>query len=54
MSGKTIFDNGKHKCIVYSDLVKGEGIQSNQFLILNTDNGETNFDMTSLSKSSSA
>ena len=42
MSGKTIFDNGKHKCIVFSDLVKGEGIQSNQFLILNTDNGETN------------
>lgn len=42
MAGQTIFDNGTHKIIVFSDLVQGEGIQSNQFLILNTDNGETN------------
>lgn len=43
MAGKTIFDDGVHKVIVFSDLVQGdEGIQSNQFLILNKDNGETN------------
>jgi hypothetical protein len=27
MSGKIIFDNGKHQCIMFSDLVKGDGIQ---------------------------
>ena len=37
MSGKIIFDNGKHQCIMFSDLVKGDGIQSNQFLILHSD-----------------
>lgn len=42
MSGKVIFDNGVHKVLVFSDLVVGDGIQSNQFLILNKANGETN------------
>lgn len=26
MSGKIIFDNGKHQCIMFSDLVKGDGM----------------------------
>ncbi|MFW1857345.1 MBL fold metallo-hydrolase [Acinetobacter defluvii] len=30
-----LFDNGVHKCIVFTSLVKGEGIQANQFLIIN-------------------
>lgn len=42
MAGQTIFDNGTHKVIVFSDLVTGEGIQSNQFLVLNSDNNEVN------------
>ena len=42
MAGEVIFDNGSHKVIVFSDLVEGDGIQSNQFLILNKDNGEVN------------
>lgn len=42
MAGQAIFDNGTHKVIVFSDLVESEGIQSNQFLVLNQDNGETN------------
>lgn len=33
-SGHMIFDNGDHKVVVFSDLVEGDGIQSNQFLIL--------------------
>lgn len=38
MAGQIIYDNGKHRCIVFSDLVEGEdGIQSNQFLIIHTD-----------------
>lgn len=41
MAGSVLFDNGEHKCIVFSDLVKGEGIQSNQFLIINKNKGET-------------
>lgn len=40
MAGQTIFDNGEHKVIVFSDLVQGEGIQSNQFLIINKNKGE--------------
>jgi flavorubredoxin len=31
-----LFDNGKHQCMMFDDLVSGEGVQSNQFLI--TDN----------------
>lgn len=30
-----LFDNGEHKCLVFSSLVKGdEGVQTNQFLIV--------------------
>ncbi|MFI8025401.1 MBL fold metallo-hydrolase, partial [Acinetobacter baumannii] len=29
-----LFDNGVHKCISFTSLVKGEGIQANQFLII--------------------
>lgn len=29
-----LFDNGAHKCISFSTLVKGEGVQANQFLIV--------------------
>ncbi len=31
----TLFEEGRHRCIAFSDLVTGDGIQSNQFLILN-------------------
>ena len=30
-----LYDNGTHKCIAFTDLVEGEGIQANQFLIVN-------------------
>lgn len=30
----TLYDDGTHKCLMYADLVKGSGIQSNQFLII--------------------
>ena len=33
-----LFDDGIHKCISFSNLVKGEGVQANQFLIVNGDN----------------
>lgn len=29
-----LFNNGNHQCIQFSDLVTGEGIQANQFLII--------------------
>lgn len=35
----TLFDNGVHKCVVFTSLVKGEGIQANQFLIINGQEG---------------
>lgn len=35
----TLYDNGQHKCIVFTSLVKGEGIQANQFLIIDGDEG---------------
>lgn len=38
-SSYTLFDNGEHKCIVFTSLVKGEGIQANQFLIINGQEG---------------
>lgn len=38
-SSYVLFDNGTHKCIVFTSLVKGEGIQANQFLILDHDEG---------------
>lgn len=33
-TSQVLFDNGTHKCISFTSLVKGEGIQANQFLIL--------------------
>lgn len=30
----SLYDDGTHKCLMYTDLVKGSGIQSNQFLII--------------------
>lgn len=29
-----LFDNGHHKCLMFDSLVTGEGVQSNQFLIV--------------------
>ena len=29
-----LYDDGHHRCLMYTDLVKGSGIQSNQFLII--------------------
>ena len=29
-----LFDNGTHKCVTFTNFVKGEGIQANQFLIV--------------------
>lgn len=29
-----LFDNGSHQCLMFDDLVSGDGIQSNQFLIV--------------------
>lgn len=33
-TSQVLFDNGVHKCISFNSLVKGEGIQANQFLIV--------------------
>ncbi|XID75031.1 MBL fold metallo-hydrolase [Alkanindiges sp. WGS2144] len=33
-SSHVLFDNGVHKCISFTSLVKGEGVQANQFLII--------------------
>lgn len=33
----TLYDDGHHKCISFSGLVVGEGVQSNQFLIVDGD-----------------
>lgn len=35
---EVLFDNGHHKCLMFYDLVKGHGIQANQFLIIDGDN----------------
>lgn len=32
-----LFDNGSHQCLMFDDLVTGDGIQSNQFLITDND-----------------
>lgn len=29
-----LFDNGHHKCLMFDSLVTGEGVQSNQFLVV--------------------
>ena len=26
-----LFDNGSHQCLMFDDLVSGDGVQSNQF-----------------------
>lgn len=36
-TSQVLFDNGTHKCISFTSLVKGEGVQANQFLILDHD-----------------
>ena len=33
----TLYDDGEHQCLLFFDLVKGAGIQSNQFLIVDND-----------------
>lgn len=33
-----LYDDGFHKCISFSGLVKGDGVQANQFVIINGDN----------------
>lgn len=33
-SSQVLFDDGHHKCISFTHLVKGEGVQANQFLII--------------------
>lgn len=32
-----LFDNGQHRCLCFDNLVSGDGVQSNQFLILDHD-----------------
>lgn len=32
-----LYSGGSHKCLLFDDIVTGEGVQSNQFLILNGD-----------------
>src|SRR5690606_3130150 len=32
-----LFDNGQHRCLCFDNLVSGDGVQSNQFLILDQD-----------------
>jgi len=34
-----LYDDGTHKCISFTDLVEGEGIQANQFLIVHAGEG---------------
>lgn len=36
---KVLYDNGEHKCVAFNDLVQGEAIQSNQFLIVSGGEG---------------
>ncbi len=36
-SSHVLFDNSEHKCITFTSLVKGEGVQANQFLIVHKD-----------------
>ena len=35
----TLFDNGSHKCVAFTELVEGEGIQANQFAIIDSGDG---------------
>lgn len=34
-TSQVLYDDGIHKCISFTSLVKGEGVQANQFLIIN-------------------
>ncbi len=36
-----LFDNGHHKCLMFDSLVAGEGVQSNQFLIVDGDHASS-------------
>ncbi len=36
---RVLYDNGIHKCVAFTDLVEGEGIQANQFLIVHQGEG---------------
>lgn len=35
----TLYDDGNHKCIAFTELVEGEGIQANQFAIIDSGDG---------------
>lgn len=34
-----LFDDGNHKCVAFTELVQGEGIQANQFIIVDSGEG---------------
>ena len=34
-----LYDDGTHKCIAFTDLVEGEGVQANQFAIIDSGDG---------------
>jgi hypothetical protein len=34
-----LYDDGNHKCVAFTELVQGEGIQSNQFAIIDKGDG---------------
>ena len=36
-TSQVLFDNGLHKCVSFTHLVKGDGVQANQFLIIHGD-----------------
>lgn len=36
-NARVLFEQGNHKCLVYDNLVTGEGIGSNQFLLIDND-----------------
>ncbi len=36
---EVLYDDGQHKCLMFFDLVKGHGIQSNQFMIIDNSEG---------------
>ena len=35
----SLYENGAHQCLMFTDLVEGRGVQSNQFMIVN--NGQS-------------
>ena len=36
---QVLYNDGNHKCIAFTDLVQGEGIQANQFAIIHDGDG---------------